>query len=101
MPFKDGQEVLQTIKNGRNADPRAGLQDDDASTGLGRETGYLPKIMVESDECPAFTRTYLKQSFIRRSAEILIPDGHHIMTSGAQELQAMAANVFIKLELHA
>ena len=93
MLFKDRQEVPQTIENSWNADARAGLQDHDAGTGLRRETGHLAKIMVESDECSAFARTYLKQLFIRGSAKILIPDGHHIVTSGAQEFQAVAADV--------
>jgi hypothetical protein len=61
----------------------------------------LSKIMVERDKCSPFARTYLEQLFVCRSAEALILDGHHIVTSGAQKLQAVAADVFIELKLHA
>src|ERR1044072_3780516 len=101
MSFENREEVLQTIEDGPNADSRAGLQDDDPCAHRGRKTGYLPEVMVERDKCSAFARTYLEQLLVCRSAESLIPDGHRVVASGAQKVQAPAADVFIELELHA
>ena len=101
MALKHDKEVLQPCDDSVQTCCRSNIQHNDSRAFLGRESRDLAEITIEGDESSRLSRANLEQPFVTDSVQMLIPYGHHIMSGCREKLQATAADVLVKLELHA
>ncbi len=61
----------------------------------------MAKVMIERDECSSLVGAYRKQGGVGSVAKVLIAHRHYVVSGFSQEVLATAAQVLVKLELHA
>src|SRR5437660_7017277 len=101
VALEDSQEIPQSTNNSFEGCSRADVQHDDSRTPLGLKPRDLAKITIEGDERSPLSRANLEQFLIADAVQMLISNGHHIMTGGPKKFQATASDVLVELELHA
>jgi hypothetical protein len=90
--FEEGGETLQY---GWNSCSIAEVQNDDSSALFRWKSEDLAEVSVKRDESPPFGGTHVEQGRIGHAVKILIPDRHHIVATGPQQLHSSAADVFV------
>jgi hypothetical protein len=99
--FRHFEKVLEALHHGLNCRPLAQVQDDYVRASFRWKSQDLAEIPVESDEYSPFSETDVELGLVGYAVKILVPNGHHIMAMGPQQLQPPATYVFVELQSHA
>jgi hypothetical protein len=96
----EGKETLEAVEEATDRGPAAKFQNNNTRCLLGRKTQNLAKVAIQRDQRAAFRDASPKYDLVCGTGKPLFADGHRVVASLPQKIDAADADILVDLDPH-